>query len=42
MAAIADANSSAGAEGKLCTISPGVSNNTCTESSLYTGITMKF
>ncbi|WP_426443399.1 hypothetical protein [Bradyrhizobium genosp. P] len=27
---------------RLCTISPGVSNNTCTESSLYTGITMKF
>lgn len=27
---------------KLCTISPGVSNNTCTESSLYSGITMKF
>ena len=27
---------------KLCVISPGVSNNTCTESSLYTGITMKF
>lgn len=27
---------------KLCTISPGVSNNTCTESSLYSGITFKF
>ena len=27
---------------KLCTISPGVSNNTCTESSLYSGISMKF
>ncbi|UWU96039.1 hypothetical protein [Bradyrhizobium sp. CB1015] len=27
---------------RLCTISPGVSNNTCTESSLYSGISMKF
>ena len=27
---------------KLCTLSPGVSNNTCTESSLYSGVTVKF
>jgi hypothetical protein len=27
---------------RLCNIAPGVSNNTCTESSLYTGITLKF
>jgi hypothetical protein len=26
----------------LCNLSPGVSNNTCTESSLYSGITVKF
>ena len=26
----------------LCNVSPGVSNHTCTESSLYSGITMKF
>jgi hypothetical protein len=25
-----------------CNISPGVSNNTCTESSVYTGVTVKF
>ncbi|MCC8952770.1 hypothetical protein H8B02_04590 [Bradyrhizobium sp. Pear77] len=27
---------------RLCTLSPGVSNGTCTESSLYTGVTVKF
>jgi hypothetical protein len=27
---------------RLCFVSPGVSNHTCTESSLYSGITMKF
>jgi hypothetical protein len=27
---------------RLCTVSPGVSNNTCTESSVYSGITVKF
>jgi hypothetical protein len=27
---------------RLCNISPGVSNNTCTESSVYSGITLKF
>jgi hypothetical protein len=26
----------------LCNVAPGVSNNTCTESSLYSGITVKF
>jgi hypothetical protein len=26
----------------VCNISPGVSNNTCTESSVYAGITVKF
>ena len=26
----------------LCNIAPGVSNNSCTESSLYSGITVKF
>ena len=27
---------------RLCNLSPGVSNNTCIESSLYSGVTMKF
>ncbi|MBR0755738.1 hypothetical protein JQ604_26495 [Bradyrhizobium jicamae] len=27
---------------RLCNVSPGVSNNTCTESTIYSGITMKF
>ena len=26
----------------VCNVAPGVSNNSCTESSLYTGITVKF
>jgi hypothetical protein len=26
----------------VCNVSPGVSNNSCTESSLYSGITVKF
>ena len=26
----------------VCNISPGVSNNTCTEQTVYTGITVKF
>jgi hypothetical protein len=26
----------------LCNIAPGISNNTCTESTVYSGITLKF
>jgi hypothetical protein len=29
-------------QSSLCVVSPGVSNNTCTESSLYSGLTVKF